>query len=79
MQQHNTTRRERAKALGKEVNASLTTNATLLRDEIIDWIVDNDVGVTVSIDGAREQQDKFRVFSNGMGSYDIIVPKIKPV
>ena len=69
--------RERAAALGKEVNASLTTNATLLREEVIDWIVDNDVGVTVSIDGAREQQDKFRVFSNGMGSYDIIVPKIK--
>jgi uncharacterized protein len=69
--------RERAAALGKEVNASLTTNATLLREEVIDWIVENDVGVTVSIDGAREQQDKFRVFSNGMGSYDIIVPKIK--
>lgn len=69
--------RERATALGKEVNASLTTNATLLRDEIVDWIVDNDVGVTVSIDGAREQQDKFRVFSNGMGSYDLILPKIK--
>jgi uncharacterized protein len=69
--------RERAAPLGKEVNASLTTNATLLRDEIIDWIVENDVGVTVSIDGAREQQDKFRVFSNGMGSYDLVVPNIK--
>src|SRR5439155_8765299 len=54
-----------------------TTNATLLRDEIIDWIVANDVGVTVSIDGAREQQDKFRVFSNGMDSYDIIRPNIE--
>jgi uncharacterized protein len=63
--------------LGKEVNSSLTTNATLLRDEVIDWIVDNDVGVTVSIDGAREQQDKHRTFANGMGSYDIIVPNIK--
>ena len=50
--------RERAAALGKEVNSSLTTNATLLREEVIDWIVENDVGVTVSIDGAREQQDK---------------------
>jgi uncharacterized protein len=40
-------------------------------------MVANDVGVTVSIDGAREQQDKHRVFSNGMGSYDIIVPRIK--
>src|SRR5262249_41571293 len=44
--------KERAAPLGKQVNASLTTNATLLRDEVIDWIVENDVGVTVSIDGA---------------------------
>src|SRR5437762_3708894 len=29
------------------------------------------------MDGAREQQDKFRTFSNGMGSYDIILPRIK--
>ncbi len=69
--------RERASALGKQVNASLTTNATLLREEIIDWIVANDVGVTVSIDGGREQQDKFRTFANGAGSYDLIVPNIK--
>jgi uncharacterized protein len=68
--------RERGAALGKSVDASLTTNATLLRDEVIDWLVENDVGVTVSIDGGREQQDKFRVFSNGMGSYDIVRPKI---
>jgi len=69
--------KQKGAALGKQVNASLTTNATLLRDEVIDWMVENDVGVTVSIDGAREQQDKHRVFSNGMGSYDIIVPRIK--
>jgi uncharacterized protein len=69
--------RDKGETLGKQVNASLTTNATLLREEIIDWMVENDVGVTVSIDGAREQQDKFRTFSNGMGSYDIILPRIK--
>ena len=68
---------ERGKVLGKEVDVSLTTNATLLREEIVDWIVANDVGVTVSIDGAREQQDKHRVFANGMGSYDIIRPNIE--
>jgi uncharacterized protein len=68
---------ERATALGKTVDASLTTNATLLREEIIDWIVDNDVGVTVSMDGGKEQQDKFRVFSNGMGSYDMVRPNIQ--
>ena len=69
--------RERGAELGKQVDASLTTNATLLREEIIDWIVANDVGVTVSMDGGREQQDRFRTFSNGMGSYDIMLPNIK--
>jgi uncharacterized protein len=69
--------RERATALGKDVDVSLTTNATLLRDEIIDWIVDNDVGVTVSIDGDREQQNRHRVFHNGKGSYDVIRPHIE--
>ena len=59
--------KEKAAALGKTVDASLTTNATLLRDEIIDWMVAENVGVTVSMDGAQEQQDKLRVFSNGMG------------
>jgi uncharacterized protein len=69
--------REQAAALGKEVDVSLTTNATLLRDEIIDWIVENDVGVTVSIDGDREQQNRHRVFHNGKGSYDVIRPHIE--
>jgi uncharacterized protein len=69
--------REKATTLGKTVDASLTTNATLLREEIIDWIVEHDVGVTVSMDGGREQQDAFRVFKNGMGSYDVVLPNIQ--
>jgi uncharacterized protein len=69
--------KERATTLGKTVDTSLTTNATLLREEIVDWIVENDVGVTVSMDGGREQQDKFRVFNNGMGSYDVVLPNIR--
>jgi uncharacterized protein len=68
---------ERAAALGKTVDASLTTNATLLRDEVIDWMVEHDVGVTVSIDGGREQQDRHRTFANGMGSYDVVLPRIR--
>ena len=68
---------EKAATLGKRVNTSLTTNATLLRDEVIDWMVENDVGVTVSIDGGKEQQDRHRTFANGQGSYDVILPRIK--
>ncbi len=69
--------RQRAADLGKEVDASLTTNATLLRDEIIDWMVEENIGVTVSMDGGREEQDANRVFSNGMGSYDTVIPRVK--
>jgi uncharacterized protein len=69
--------RRRAAELGKDVDFSLTTNATLLRPEIIEWLAENRVGVTISIDGPEEIQDKFRVFKNGRGSYEIAAPKIK--
>ena len=69
--------RRRAAELGKEIDFSLTTNATLLRPEIIEFLAENHVGVTISIDGPREMQDKFRVFHNGAGSYDVVAPKIK--
>ena len=69
--------RERAAETGKQVDFSLTTNATLLRPEIIEFLAENRVGVTISIDGPKEMQDQFRVFSNGKGSYDIVAPKIK--
>jgi len=69
--------RQRAKEVGKRVEFSLTTNATLIRPEVIDWIVANEVGVTISMDGPKEFQDGLRVYQNGMGSYDVILPRIK--
>jgi uncharacterized protein len=69
--------RERAAALGKEIDFSLTTNATLLKPDVIEFLAENRVGVTISIDGPKEVQDQFRVFQNGVGSYDVIAPKIR--
>jgi uncharacterized protein len=69
--------RRRAAEVGKEVDFSLTTNATLLRPDVIEFLAENRVGVTISIDGPEEMQDKFRVFKNGKGSYDVAAPKIK--
>lgn len=69
--------RERAAEVGKTIDFSLTTNATLLRPEIIEFLAENRVGVTISIDGPREMQDKFRVFHNGAGSYDVVMPKVR--
>src|ERR1700738_2957140 len=69
--------RRRAAEVGKEIDFSLTTNATLLPPDIIEFLAENRVGVTISIDGPREMQDRFRVFHNGAGSYDVVAPKIK--
>jgi uncharacterized protein len=69
--------RRRGAEVGKAVDFSLTTNATLLKEEVIDFLVANRVGVTISFDGPPEMQDKFRVFHNGRGSYDIAAPRIK--
>jgi uncharacterized protein len=62
---------------GKTVEFSLTTNGTLLTEKIVDFLSEHQIGVTVSIDGDRELNDRMRVFHDGRGSYDIMVPKIK--
>jgi len=69
--------REKAAEMGKYIDFSMTTNATMLNSEIINFLAENNVGVTVSIDGPKESNDQFRVFKNGKGSYDVIAPKIK--
>ena len=69
--------RQKAGAFGKRVEFSLTTNATLLEADIIDFLSEHRIGVTVSIDGDKELNDRMRVFHDGRGSYDAIAPKIK--
>jgi uncharacterized protein len=68
---------EKAAAARKKIEFSLTTNATLLDEEIIDFLSEHRIGVTVSIDGDRELNDRMRVFHDGRGSYEVIAPKIR--
>jgi uncharacterized protein len=69
--------RRRAHEEGKYIDFSLTTNATLLSEEVIEYLAENHVGVTISIDGPKELNDRLRVFSNGKGSYEMIAPKVR--
>ncbi len=64
-------------AEGRSIDFSLTTNATLLTPAIIEYLSEKSIGVTVSMDGSKESHDKFRVFANGRGSYDIIEPRVR--
>lgn len=69
--------REKAAGQGRGVGFSLTTNATLLTDEIIDFLADAEIGVTVSMDGPPDLQDLRRVDKRGRGTYRIIEPKLR--
>ena len=68
---------QKAGEQGRHIDFSLTTNATLLTPAIIQFLSDNHIGVTVSMDGPKEMHDQLRVFSNGRGSYDIIEPRVR--
>jgi uncharacterized protein len=68
---------QKGRELNKLVHFALTTNATLLTDEVIDLLVSRRFGVTVSIDGDARDQDRHRVFKNGRGSFETIRPRIE--
>ncbi len=69
--------REREKESNKKIRFTLTTNGTLLNDDIIDYINENMENIVLSVDGRRETNDKMRYTTNGKGTYDIIIPKLK--
>ena len=67
----------RAAEQGRSIDYSLTTNATLLTGDIIAFLSEHRIGVTVSMDGPKEMHDQLRVFANGRGSYDIVEPRVR--
>lgn len=71
--------RKREKEVGKNIKLTLTTNATLLNDEIISFLNDNRVMLVISLDGRKETHDKMRPFPKDVGSYDAAVAGFKKV
>lgn len=61
----------------KVIRFTMTTNATLLNDEIMKYLDENMGNIVLSIDGRKAVNDKVRVKVDGSGSYDRILPNIK--
>ena len=69
--------RENEKAWGKNIRFTMTTNATLLNDDMMDFM-DKEMGnIILSLDGRKEVNDNVRIKVDGSGSYDDILPNIK--
>ena len=69
--------KEQGKLHNKNIRFTITTNATLLNDENMDYIDRNMGNVVLSIDGRKEVNDNIRVRYDGSGSFEQIMPKIK--
>lgn len=55
-----------------KIQYSITTNASLLLADKLDFLVNNNFKLTISIDGNKDLHDKNRVFKNGKGTYNVI-------
>lgn len=65
---------------GKNIMFQVTTNATLLNDEIIDFIVSNDFSLVVSLDGPPEIHNASRVFAdNNTGSFNKVIENVEKI
>jgi uncharacterized protein len=64
---------------GKKLTFSITTNATLLSEEMIFYFRDHDVSLMISLDGPKDINDKNRVFVNGEGTYETVIKHIELV
>lgn len=63
------------KEAGKNFRFTITTNGTLLNQEILDYCNKEMGNIVLSIDGRKEVNDKMRPRAGGQGIYDTIVPK----
>ncbi|ARE42249.1 Quinohemoprotein amine dehydrogenase radical SAM maturase [Rhodovulum sp. P5] len=67
----------RAADLGKTVDFSLTTNATLLTEEMVDWFDAHRFALTVSMDGPKALHDVNRRTVGGKGTYDVVARNVR--
>lgn len=62
---------------GKKVSIWMCTNASLITDEIIEFLSHHSVSIGISIDGDKSTNDANRKFADGRGTYDEIVKGIE--
>jgi uncharacterized protein len=58
----------------KEMNVvyKIKTNATLMDDEKMEFLIEHNFHIQISLDGCKEAHDTHRKFANGEGSFEIV-------
>lgn len=61
---------------GIKILYDITTNGTLMNEDIMDILIDNNVSVRLSLDGNKDSTNKNRIMKNGKSAYDEIIKNI---
>lgn len=56
---------------------NITTNGTLLNKKIVDFFIENDFRILISLDGPKRINDRYRLFRNGKGTFGTIMKNIE--
>ena len=62
---------------GRELSFNTTTNGTLVKGEIAEFLVENNFHLSISLDGSRSEHDVNRKFANGQGSFDVVMENVR--
>lgn len=66
--------------LKKKLTYNITSNATILNEKHVAYFDENDVALTISLDGPKDIHNRNRKFAvSGKGTFDVIVEKIKMI
>ncbi len=66
-----------SKVTNKNVVFSMTTNGTLLTNDIVEYLVEKDFRLTISLDGDMSLHDKHRKFPSQKGSFSSVYSNMK--
>ncbi|MCL2052182.1 MAG: Cys-rich peptide radical SAM maturase CcpM [Lachnospiraceae bacterium] len=64
---------------GRKLTFNMTTNATLLTDEMILYLKEQDVTMMISLDGPKEINDLNRIFIDGSGTFDTVSERVSRI
>jgi uncharacterized protein len=62
---------------GPSLFVTISSNGTILDDEVLDFLLRHDVYLQFSIDGSKGLHDRERRFRNGRGSHDLVLANLE--
>ena len=69
--------KKREQETGKIFKMTMTTNATLLTEEVIQFLTENKISLVISVDGRKQVHDAMRPYVYGKGSYADVMKNAK--